>query len=157
MKKFLLGTLYGALIASAISGAFAVTGKAPPANGGFRLMDSAYVLGIAQGVNNTFTSGITAAGTTQATSTQLASNFSLIEIDTAAASTGVALPPCIAGTVVQIYNNGAQTLTIYPSIANNQITGAQDTINNGTSLSGGLATHTQISFACAKNGVWGAS
>lgn len=157
MKKFLLGTVYGALIASAISGAMALSGRAPPANGGFRLMDSAYVLGLGQGVNNTFTNGIIAAGTTQATATQLLPNLALIEVDTAAASTGVALPPCIAGTVTQVYNNGAQTLTIYPAIINNPITGIQDTINNGTTLSGGLTTHTQISFACAKNGIWGAS
>lgn len=155
MKKFLLGTVYGALIASAISGALAITGKAPPANGGFRLMDSAYVLGIAQGVNFTFINGITATGTTQATATQLIPGFAIVNIDTVAASTGVALPPCIAGTVIDIYNNGLNTLTIYPSIANNPITGIQDTINAITSIT--LASHVAISPACGKNGGWGAS
>jgi hypothetical protein len=55
-----------------------------------------------------------------------------------------------------LYNNGANTLAVYPAIANNPVTAAQDTINNGTSLSGGLATHTPEVFSCAKNGVWAA-
>jgi hypothetical protein len=53
-----------------------------------------------------------------------------------------------------LYNNGASTLTVYPSIVNNSITSAQDTINNTTSVT--VATHVSELFGCAKNGVWSA-
>lgn len=155
MFKTVRDMLLGAIVAAAVGSAYAVIGQVPVP--GFQTIDGGWLLGLSGGTNLTYQSGITAAGTTQATATQLAAGIALIEVDTAAASTGVALPACVAGTVVQLYNNGAQTLTIYPQIINNGLTSAQDTINNGTSLSGGLATHTQISFACAKNGVWGAS
>ena len=97
----------------------------------------------------------TAAGTTQATATQIPSGIYLVEADTVASSTGVNLPPCLQGTQLFIYNNGAQTLTVYPAVANNPITAAQDTINNSTSLSA-PASHVPEMFMCAKNGVWGA-
>lgn len=155
MFRTIRDMLLGGVVAAAFGSAVALVGQVPVP--GFQAIDGSWLLGLASGTNLTYQYGITAAGTTQATATQLPAGIALLEVDTAAASTGVALPPCVAGTVVQLYNNGAQTLTIYPSIANNGLTAAQDTINNGTSLSGGLATHTQISFACAKNGVWGAS
>ncbi len=118
--------------------------------------DGTWLNGLAGGQNATFQSGIAAAGTTQATATQLAAGIQLFEIDTAAASSGVALPACVGGTELSIYNNGASTLTVYPLIINNPITAAQDTINSGTSFSGGIAQHVIVWFACAKNGVWGA-
>ena len=130
------------------------TGIAP--HSGFQTVDGDWLNAIAGGQNASFVSGITAAGTTQATSTPLLPGNTLIEVDTAAASTGVSLPPAIAGTELSIYNNGANTLAVYPAIANNPITGIQDTINNGTSLSGGMATHTSAYFFCAKNGIWAA-
>ena len=37
--------------------------------------------------------------------------------------------------MLMLYNNTANNCTIYPSIANNSVTAAQDTINNTTSLS----------------------
>ena len=154
MKNLLIGTAVGVLI-GAIGVAQAVIGYPPPADGGFRLQDSAFVLGIAQGLNANFTNGIVAAGTNQATATPIGSGFQLVEIDTTAASTGVSLPFCVPGTVMIIYNNGAQTLNIYPNVTNNPLTNAQDTINNATSIT--LTAHTQTSPACAKAGVWGAS
>lgn len=155
MFKTIRDMFLGAFVAAAVGAAHAVIGQVPVP--GFQTIDGGWLLGLSGGTNLTYQFGITAAGTTQATATQLNAGIALVEVDTAAASTGVALPACVAGTVVQVYNNGLQTLTIYPQIANNPLTGAQDTINNGATLSGGLATHTQISFACAKNGVWGAS
>jgi hypothetical protein len=152
MKKLFAAIAIVALVCSSMI-AYAVTGRSPPANGGFRMMDSAYVLGIAQSINHTFTNGITATGTTQATATVIASGFALVEIDTVAASTGINLPPALPGIMIHFYNNGANTLTLYPAVANNPISAAQDTINNGTSTT--LATHTALSCFSAKAGVWG--
>lgn len=121
---------------------------------GFQEIDGDFVNGITQGHNSVFQNGLTAGGNSQATALQLADRISMFEIDTVAASAGVALPPALAGMEISVYNNGASTLTIYPSIVNNGATGAQDTINNGTSFSGGVATHTGAYFFCAKNGVW---
>lgn len=153
MLKTILGAFMGALVAAAVGAAFAITGT-PPGTGP-ALVDGVWLNALAGGTNYSFQSGIAAAGTTQATGTAIAPGIFLVEVDTTAASTGVNLPSCIAGTQMQIYNNGAQTLTIYPAVANNPITAAQDTINNATSIT--LASHVATSPFCAKNGVWAAS
>jgi hypothetical protein len=153
MLKTLRDMLLGAVCCATVGAAMAMVGTPPGTGPG--LVDGAWLNGLASGMNYTYQYGITAAGTTQATATALPTGIFLIEIDTAAASTGVNLPPCIPGTQLQIYNNGAQTLTIYPAVANNPLTSAQDTINNSTTLS--LTSHTAISPACAKAGVWFAS
>lgn len=153
MLKTIAGTIMGAIVAAAMTAALAITGQVPV--NGFGAVDGTWLLGLAGGTNYTYQSGITAAGTTQATGTQLPSGIYLVEIDTAAASTGVNLPPCIPGTQMQLYNNGAQTVTIYPAVANNPITATQDTINNATSIT--LASHIGTSPVCAKAGVWFAS
>jgi|SRR5882762_1812846 len=155
MFKTILNMLAGALIAAAVGAAFAVTGN-PPVNG-FQTPDGTWLLGLAGGQNYAYQYGITAAGTTQATATPLPAGVYLLEADTVAASTGVNLPTCVPGTQIILYNNGAQTLTVYPAVANNPATAAQDTINNNTTLPSGLATHVQIAFACVKAGVWSAS
>lgn len=155
MLKQIANMLAGAIIFAGISAAVAI--GTPPLPGiGFSLQDGQWLFGLAGGQNYSYQYGVTAAGTTQATATQLPAGFRLLEVDTAAASTGVALPPCLQGTAVSLYNNGASTLAVYPAIANNPVTAAQDTINNGTSLSGNLASHAAELFFCAKNGVWGA-
>jgi hypothetical protein len=151
MFKTILNMLAGAMIVAAVGAAFAVGN--PPVNG-YAVPDGVWLLGLAGGQNNSYQSGITAAGTTQATATQLPSGIALIEADTVASSTGVNLPPCLPGTELSLYNNGAQTLTVYPAVANNPVTAAQDTINNGTSLTSGIATHVLQYFSCAKAGVW---
>jgi hypothetical protein len=153
MLKATLNMLVGAFFAAAVGAAFAVGNVPLP---GFQSVDGSWLLALAGGQNYSYQYGITAAGTTQATATQLPAGVRLLEIDTAAASTGVALPPCLQGTAVSLYNNGANTLAIYPAIANNPVTAAQDTINSGTSFSGGIATHVSGLFFCAKNGVWAA-
>src|ERR1700731_1463542 len=153
MLKTLRDMLLGAMICAVIGTAVAAVGTPPGTGPG--LVDGAWLNGLAGGQNYTYQSGITAAGTTQATATQLPTNIYLIEIDTVASSTGVNLPPCIPGTQMQIYNNGANTPPIYPAVPNNPITAAQDTINNGTSIT--LASHVATSPACAKAGVWYAS
>lgn len=153
MFKTIFNMLAGALIVTGIGAAFAVGNVPQP---GFGAIDGDWLLGLANGRNRSYQYNISAAGTTQATATQLPSDVSLIEVDTAAASSGVNLPLCRQGTILSLYNNGAQTLTVYPQVNNNPATGAQDTINSGTTLSGGMATHTAELFFCAKNGNWAA-
>lgn len=155
MLKTILNMVVGAFVTAAVGAAFAVTGQVPV--NGFAVPDGTWLLGLSGGTNYTYQSGITGAGTTQATATQLPAGIFLLEVDTTAASTGVNLPPCIPGTQAVLYNNGANPLIVYPAVANNPITAAQDTINNGTTLSGNLASHVSIAFACAKAGVWNAS
>jgi hypothetical protein len=154
MLKSAAYMLVGAVLSAMVGTAFAVVGTAPGT--GPSLIDGAWLNALAGGQNRAYIYGITAAGTNQATATQLTGGYAQYEVDTASASTGVALPACLQGSVLNVYNNGLQTLSIYPQIANNPVTTAQDTINNGTSFSGGLATHTLAIFSCAKNGVWAA-
>jgi hypothetical protein len=118
---------------------------------GFQLIDGQWANGLSQGHNLTYQSGLTAAGANQAGALQLADLISNLEIDTAAGSTGVALPLALAGMRICLFNNGASTLTVYPSIANNAA-GNQDTINNTTSLS--VNSHAGVTLACAKTGNW---
>src|ERR1700744_464625 len=124
----------------------------PPPNG-FSAPDGSWLLGLSEGHNLTYQSGFAGAGTSsQATATQLPDLVSIIEVDTTAANSGVALPAALQGMRISLYNNGASTLTVYPAIANNPVTGSQDTINNAASAT--LATHVGATYACAKNGVW---
>ena len=123
----------------------------PPGTGP-QLIDGLWANGVANGQNASYQSGITATGSTQTGAFQLLAGVTLVEVDTTASGTGVALPAAVQGTEISIYNNGANTLTVYPSIANNGLTGAQDTINNTTSAT--AATHTSLYLFCAKNGVW---
>lgn len=121
---------------------------------GFQMPDGDWLLGLSGGHNFTYQSGIAAAGTTQATATQLPDRVAIIQVDTVGASSGVNLPAALQGTQLRIYNSTATTLTVYPQLANNPVTGAQDTINAGASTT--IATHVATDFACAKNGVWSA-
>jgi len=55
--------------------------------------------------------GLTATGTNLATALQLSAVVN--NVTTAAASTGVALPPAETGAMVTVFNNGANSLTVY--------------------------------------------
>lgn len=118
---------------------------------GFELHGGSGLKALANSTGLTFLNGVVAAGSTQAGATQLGS-FAMFDIDTVGSGTGVALPGAIAGTTIEIYNNGSNTLTVYPLIANNPLTSAQDTINNSTSTT--ITSHAAGYFFCAKNGVW---
>ena len=61
-----------------------------------------------------------------------------------------ALPFAFPGSMLMLYNNTANNCTIYPGvIANNSVTaGAQDTINNTTSLS--LNSHAYRALSTAR-------
>lgn len=154
MLKTFANMALGAIIFASVTAALAVQGVAPVIGGGAALIDQNWLNGLAGGLNYSYQSGITAVGTTQATATALPSGIMLLEVDTAAGSTGVALPLCYAGTQFVLNNNGANNITVYPAVANNPTLSpaAQDTINNTTTLT--LNAHTQTAFACAKNGVW---
>jgi hypothetical protein len=156
MIKTLLNMLAGAVIFS-VASALAVVGQPPVPATGFGMVDGTWLNGIANGQNYSYQSGISAAGTNQATATQLPAATYMIEVDTTSSSTGVAIATCLPGTQFILYNNGANPLAVYPTVPNNPVTAAQDTINNGTSLSGNLASHASIAFACAKAGNWNAS
>lgn len=58
------------------------------------------------------TTGVTAAGSTQATATPLMSGFN--EIGTTAASTGVVLPR--GSDTSSVFNGGVSALTVYPPV-----------------------------------------
>lgn len=119
---------------------------------GFQLVDGVWLKGLAGGHNLTFQNGLTAVGTNQATSLQLADRIAAFSIDTSAASTGVALPAALAGVTIFVANNTANNISAFPAIANNPVTSAQDTVNNTTSAT--INAHTGTAFTCAKNGSW---
>jgi hypothetical protein len=154
MFKTLRDMILGAIVCASIGAAMAVVGVPPVPSNGPGLVDGTWLVGLAGGANSVYQYGISAAGTTQATATQMPAAIKLMEVDTAASSSGVALPFCYQGTEFGIYNNGANTLTVYPNVANNPITAAQDTIDNTTTVS--VSSHTAEIFFCAKNGVWAA-
>jgi len=57
--------------------------------------------------------GLTATGSGQTDALQLSGGVNTVS--TTASSTGVKLPPCEAGAMVVVNNQGAQTLTVYPN------------------------------------------
>lgn len=153
LRKYALVGYAVAFMTAMMTAALAV-GQAPLPQGGPALPDQSWLLGVANGQNASYQYGITASGTTQGGAFQLPAAITLFEVDTAAASSGVALPTAVQGTEISLYNNGANTLTVYPAIANNPATGSQDTINNGTSFSGGVASHASVYCFSAKTGIW---
>lgn len=142
--------IFGLVLAAIAGVAIAATGVVP--NPGPQLIDGTYVQGLANGVNSSYQYGITAAGTTQATAYQLPANITLIEVDTVAANSGVNLVSALAGTEVSIYNNGSQTLTVYPTTLTNPVSNAADTINNGSSTT--VLSHNALYCFSAKSGIW---
>jgi hypothetical protein len=120
---------------------------------GFQPVDNDWLNGMAGGHNYKFQNGLTAIGNSQATSLQLADRIAMLEVDTSSASTGVAMPPALGGVTIYVANNTANNITVYPSIANNPVTAAQDTFNNAaTSFT--LNAHTLTGFTCIKPGIW---
>ena len=151
LKNIMIATAFFAVLSGVSYAAVGVT----PQNGQ-GLVDGTFINGITQGRNFTYQYGITAAGTNQATATQLPSGMFLLEIDTAGSggATGVALPSCLAGTRISLFDSTAYTVDVYPSVSNNPVTAAQDTINNSTSTS--QTTYTAKTYSCAQNGKWSA-
>lgn len=93
------------------------------------------------------TDAISAAGTSQATGTQLTALINTVA--TAAANTGVNLPASAAGLEVTVINNGANPLQVYPLI------GATDTINGVAATVGvSIFQGTTAVFNCTLAGAW---
>jgi hypothetical protein len=86
--------------------------------------------------------GLTATGTTATDALALSAVVNVVA--TTASSTGVKLPPAEAGAQVVVFNNGANTLTVYPQ------TGS--TIDAGASVS--IATGKERVFFGASPTVW---
>src|ERR1700761_7490181 len=95
-----------------------------------QLIDGTFVNGITQGHNWVSQSGLTAVGTNQATSLQMADRIATLQVDTSSAGTGVALPAAFNDMNITVINNTGNNIVVYPLIVNNPATGAQDTINN---------------------------
>ena len=157
MIKTILNMLVGALIAAAVSTAFAVIGTPPIPSNGFGMVDGAWLNGLAGGSNMTFQSGIVAhAGGGQTACFQLQPGIAFYSVDTVATNAdSVCLPFAQAGMDIQVANNSAATLNVYGQSANNPITAAADTLN-GVAGSTAIAPTTQQSIECfsAKNGAW---
>ena len=151
--KVVVSTLLFILVGTA---AFAVLGQKPIPGAGFGLVDGTWLDGLAGGSNFLYKYGLTAVGSSQATALQLPSNIHLLEVDTSGSggATGVALPTCLSGAEIVINDNTAYTIDVYPNVANNPITAAQDTINNTTSTT--ITTYASKLFTCGQNGVWAA-
>jgi hypothetical protein len=159
MLKTITNFIAGALVASAVATAFAVTGNVPQL--GFQAVDGTWLLGLAGGQNWAYQSGITAhAGGTQAACLSLTPGIYLYEVDTvASANDSVCLPFAQQGVNFSI-RNGATTnaLAIYGQTNNNLLTAAADTINGTAGSteypSGGLTAGSSVECFAAKNGIW---
>ncbi len=157
LKNLSFGAIAGFFIGFAAAGLAATTGT-PPGTG-FATVDGNWLNGLANGLNRSAQSGITAkAGGTQAAATALPAQVALVQVDTVA-TTGdsVYLPFCLTGQEIKLRNAGAGTLYVYGNATVNPATGGADTIN-GTAGSTAyqLATQTTASFFCAKNASWSA-
>ncbi|MHB8388049.1 MAG: hypothetical protein ACYDBH_00545 [Acidobacteriaceae bacterium] len=92
---------------------------------------------------------VAAAGTTQATGTVLLANKNVVTGATGA--NGVVLPAAIDGAFVDIMNDSASSLLVYPS-------GSVDVINAlAASTAFSQAPNTKVVYYCSGNGQWYAS
>lgn len=91
------------------------------------IMKGGYSAGSAKAINGNVATALTAAGTTRATALALTADTNVI--GTAAAGSGVSLPSCEIGDSCEVYNGGANAVTVYPEAAGSQINGL--TAGNG--------------------------
>lgn len=87
---------------------------------------------------------VTALGANQATAAQLPNANNVI--NSAAAATGVRLPPANPGSEVWLYNTSGQTVSIYPFEA------AGVTVNGAASIT--LATAKALVLKCFTGSAW---
>ena len=83
------------------------------------IMRGGWSAGNAKAVNGAIATGLTAAGTSRTDALALTADTNVI--GTAAASSGVSLPATELGDSVEIYNGGANSVTVYPDGASVQI------------------------------------
>jgi hypothetical protein len=84
-------------------------------------MKGGWSAGNAKAVNGAIATGLTGAGTTLATALALQADTNVF--GTTASGTGASLPSCEIGDSVEIYNGGANSLTVYPDTSSVQING----------------------------------
>jgi hypothetical protein len=156
MLKTIFNMLAGALIAAFVSAALAVTGQ-PPVNG-FQTPDGTWLLGLANGQNFSYQSGITAhAGGGQSACLSLTPGIYLYSVDTVASGNdSVCIPFAQAGMNFQVRNGAASnSMNIFAQSGTNLATATTDQIN-GSSNSSSYAVAAGSSAECfaAKNGQW---
>jgi len=83
------------------------------------IMKGGWSAGNAKAVNGQVATALTATGTTLATALALQADTNVL--GTAAASTGVSLPSAEIGDSCEVYNGGANSVTVYPDATANQI------------------------------------
>lgn len=102
--------------------------------------------GSAQAMNGRVGSGISAAGTIITDATDLLATVNVVT--TVAAASGVQLPSMMIGDQCEVYNNGANSLKIYPdqsTVAINQLAAAASvTLAINTGMMFRKTTATQI-------------
>ena len=83
------------------------------------IMKGGWSAGNAKAVNGAVATGLTGAGTTLATA--LALNADTNVFSTVGSGSGASLPSCEIGDSCEVYNGGANSLTVYPDATANQI------------------------------------
>ena len=77
-----------------------------------RIMASGISAGAANQICGGVVTAISAAGTSNTDATVLSASVNVVS--TAAASTGVKLPPVERGALIEVYNQGANAVLVYP-------------------------------------------
>ena len=85
------------------------------------IMRGGWSAGNAKAVNGAIATGLTAAGTTLGTALALTADTNVL--GTVSSGTGVSLASCEIGDSQEIYNGGANSVTVYPDTASVQING----------------------------------
>jgi len=83
------------------------------------IMKGGWSAGNAKAVNGAVATALTAAGTTLGTALALSADTNVL--GTVSSGTGVSLPSCEIGDSVEIYNGGANAVTVYPDTSSVQI------------------------------------
>ena len=91
------------------------------------IMRGGWSAGNAKAINGAIATGLTATGTTLATALALTADTAVL--GTVASGTGVSLASGEIGDSQEIYNGGANSVTVYPATSSEQINGL--TVGNG--------------------------
>ena len=83
------------------------------------IMKGGWSAGNAKAVNGAVATGLTAAGTTLATALALTADSNVLA--TVASGSGVSLPSAEIGDSCEVYNGGANAVTVYPDTTSVQI------------------------------------
>jgi hypothetical protein len=103
------------------------------------------------GVLESTADGLVATGTNQATALQLSAVLN--RFSTVAASTGAMLPVSQPGMTIEVINDGAQTLTVFPSNSANEV--AAPTIDGVAAATGvSVSSARRSMFKCTTAGTW---